>query len=164
MAGIVWVLREVRHIVEASTSTTIIYTDYGATLGIATQNTLTSTDKLNLRLVRASDYIQRFDLELRHKSGKQHIVPDALSRLVSDNENPPPHSEGELDALLTVACLRKPSADLDSSLQKPFASPPVPQEVHALTVSLVQMDAEFPEAHIGWLQNRPHLAENREHA
>ncbi len=104
LAGIVWVLKKIRHIVEASFGPTIVYTDHGAALGIAKQTTLTttSTDKLNLRLVRASDYIQRFNLEFRHKPGKQHIVPDALSRLASDNteENT---EDGILDVLFTTS-------------------------------------------------------------
>lgn len=63
--------------------------------------TTASTDKLNLRLVRASDYIQRFELEFRHKPGKQHIVPNALFRLPSDNASLPSQN-GELDALFTT--------------------------------------------------------------
>ena len=112
IAGLVWVLKKTRHIVEASVGKSIIYTDHGAALGIASQTTLTtsSTDKLNLRLVRASDYIQRFNLEIRHKPGKQHIVPDALSRLASANTNPPRHDEGELDALFTASLVEMDSA------------------------------------------------------
>ena len=64
--------------------------------------TTASTDKLNLRLIRASDYIQRFNVELRHKPGKQHIVPDALSRLASTNTESSP-VEGKLNALFTTA-------------------------------------------------------------
>ena len=39
--------------------TTIIYTDYGTNVGIVKQTFLTtaSTDKLNLRLVRASEFL-----------------------------------------------------------------------------------------------------------
>ena len=83
IAGIVWVLTKIRHLVEAAPKT-IIYTDHGSALGIAKQTTLTtsSTDKMNLRLVRASDYIQRFrNIEFRYKQGARHIIPDALSRL-----------------------------------------------------------------------------------
>ena len=87
IAGIVWVLKKIRHLVESSSIPTVIYTDHGAALGIAKQTMLTtsSTDKLNFRLIRASDYIQRFNAELWHKSGAQHIIPDALSRLASLN-------------------------------------------------------------------------------
>lgn len=69
--------------IEASDQATIVYTDHAATLAIARQTTLTtsSTDKLNLRLIRASQYLSQFRLEIRHKAGRLHLVPDALSRL-----------------------------------------------------------------------------------
>jgi hypothetical protein len=38
-------------------------------------------DKLNLRLVRALQYLSQFRLDVRYRPGRQHIVPDALSRL-----------------------------------------------------------------------------------
>ena len=106
IAGIVWVLSKLRHMVESAPKT-VVYTDHGAALAIAKQTSLTtsSTDKLNLRLVRASDYIQRFrNIEFRHKPGKQHVVPDALSRLdaaMGDAEYSRKSSkeEGVLDAL-----------------------------------------------------------------
>lgn len=80
LAGLVWVLRKIRHLVEATELPTIVYNDHGASLGIAKQTTLStsSTDKLNIRLVRASNYIRWFQLNITHKPGKQHIVPDAL--------------------------------------------------------------------------------------
>ena len=70
--------------------------------------TTISIDKLNLRLVRASNYIQRFNLDIRHKSNKQHIVSDVLSRLVSDNINASVirnFDENELDALFTISLI-----------------------------------------------------------
>ncbi len=98
LAGIVWVLSKTRHMVESAPHT-VVYTDHGAALGIAKQTTLTtsSTAKLNLRVIRASEYIQRFrSLEFRHKPGKQHVVPDALSRL-SQEPHARPEGEGQLD-------------------------------------------------------------------
>lgn len=61
----------------------IIYLNHDATLNIAKQIILTisSTNKFNLRLVRASNYIQRFSFKIRNKSEKLHIVSDTLSRL-----------------------------------------------------------------------------------
>jgi Integrase zinc binding domain len=71
--------------VESSKLPTRIYTDHGASLGIAKQTSLgtASTERSNLRLVRASEYIQRFNIELLHKEGKSNTIPDALSRLPS---------------------------------------------------------------------------------
>ena len=70
--------------------------------------TTISIDKFNLRFVRASDYIQRFNLDIRHKSDKQHIVFDVLSRLVSDNINASVirnSDENELDVLFTISLI-----------------------------------------------------------
>ena len=39
------------------------------------------TDKLNFHLIRATAYIQQFQLKIHHKSEKQNTVSDALSRL-----------------------------------------------------------------------------------
>jgi len=70
-------------LVESSYKPTVILTDHVSALRIARQVSLvtTSVDKLNLRLVRASQYISQFRLKFSHKPGKEYIVPDALSRL-----------------------------------------------------------------------------------
>ncbi|MGI0135223.1 MAG: integrase zinc binding domain-containing protein [Candidatus Micrarchaeaceae archaeon] len=60
-----------------------------------------SIEKLNLRLVRASEYMALFDLYVRHKPGKDHLVPDALSRLPASGSPHPLEAKGELDALHT---------------------------------------------------------------
>jgi len=52
-----------------------------------------STDKLNLRLIRASTYLSRYPLNVRYKPDRQHIVPDILSRLASTNCLPSDPSE-----------------------------------------------------------------------
>lgn len=124
IAGIVWVLRKIRHMVE-SAPRTVIYTDHGSALGIAKQTTLTtsSTAKLNLRLIRASEYIQQFrDLEFRHKPGKRHIVPDALSRLPNsastDAASSQHDAEGELDMLHGYAYTITSLVELNPELRK----------------------------------------------
>ncbi|SLM34971.1 transposon tf2-1 polyprotein [Lasallia pustulata] len=85
VAALVWTLRKTRHLVESCTKPAIGFTDHSATTSIAKQTTLSSssTDKVNLRLVRASQYVSTFDLDIRFRPGKQHIVPDALSRLMN---------------------------------------------------------------------------------
>jgi hypothetical protein len=99
VACLVWVLRKIRHLVEASEKPAIVWTDHAATVGIAKQTSMstTSTDKLNLRLIQAAQYIQQFRLELYHKPGRTNIVPDALSRLPSDADPAP--DTAVLDAL-----------------------------------------------------------------
>ena len=87
VAAIVWVVRKIRHLIEASeVPPVVLYTDHSAAVQISRQTTLStsSTDKLNLRLVRASQYLSGFNLSIRHKAGKANVVPDALSRLQAD--------------------------------------------------------------------------------
>ena len=71
--------------IEAARSTPqiIIYTDHSAVINIIKQIKLifNNIDKLNLRLIRASIYLSQFSLDIRHKSNKQHIVFDVLSKL-----------------------------------------------------------------------------------
>ena len=89
VAGLVWVVKKIRHMIEATVKPTIVYTDHSATIAIVRQTSMNtvSTEKLNLRLIRASEYLQRFRLDVRYKTGKSNIVPDALSRLASREQN-----------------------------------------------------------------------------
>ena len=57
--------------------------------------------KLNLRLVRASQFRQQFRLDVRHKPGKEHIILDALSCLASTNVSCTNLSYLELNVLFT---------------------------------------------------------------
>ena len=84
-----------------STPKTMVYTDHGSALPIAKQTTLStsSTIRLNLRVVRASEYIQRFrNIEFRYKPRAKYIVLDVVSRLqlITSETN---YLEGELDSL-----------------------------------------------------------------
>ena len=87
--------------IEASTKPTIIYTDHSAAVDIVRQSSIntTSTEKLNLRLIRTSEYLQRFPIKIRHKPGKVNIVPNALSRLASRSSD---QSETESSILDSV--------------------------------------------------------------
>ena len=109
----VWVLKKIRHMIKSSikiilyinydvvSMKTVIYTDHATTLNIARQSTLTTSfiDKLNLRLVRASEFFSRFDFDIRHKFDKKHVVFDALSRLSNVNFETSLKSKDELDVL-----------------------------------------------------------------
>jgi len=84
VTGLVWMVKKVHHLIHASQRPAIIFSDHVASVGIATQTSLTtttSTDKLNLKLVRDSAYLSQFRLQVVYRPGRIHIVPDALSRL-----------------------------------------------------------------------------------
>ena len=83
IAAMVWMVRRIRHMIEACTRPVIIYTDHASSTSIAVQTTLktSNVDNLNTRLVRASQYLSQFKIEVRHKPGTSNVVPDAISRL-----------------------------------------------------------------------------------
>ena len=105
VAGLIWVMKQIRHLVESTKKPTVVFTDHSASVSISRQTTLSTsnTDKLNLRLVRASQYLSMFDLDIRYKPGKRNVVPDALSRLLRDRIETSElgDEEGILDALTT---------------------------------------------------------------
>jgi hypothetical protein len=90
--------------IESSKKFIILFTDHEFALSIVKQTSLVITfiDKLNLRLIRAFEYIQRFNVIIKHKSDKQHIVSDALFRLVSGNDEFNIFESEELDALFII--------------------------------------------------------------
>jgi len=99
---LVWVLRKLRYLVESSKQRVTIFTDYSTTVAIIKQISLTtsSIDKLNTRLIRASQYISQYtnELDIRYKPRKVNLIPNALSRLLY-NRNDSTIS-GELEALV----------------------------------------------------------------
>ena len=99
IAGLVWVVKQVHHMIQSNARPTVIITDHSAAIGIIKQTTLSSSsvDKVNLRLVRASQYLSQFSLDPYYKPGKEHIVPDALSRLPMKRKPKP--NEVETDEL-----------------------------------------------------------------
>ncbi|KAJ5090186.1 hypothetical protein N7532_008870 [Penicillium argentinense] len=109
VACLVWVLRKIRHMVQAAPPhlPVVIYTDHSSTTPIAQSSPLRSvaSDRLNLRLVRASQYIQQYRLRVFHRPGATNQVVDALSRLPTKQ-----HEAGQsddLDALLAVRFVLK---------------------------------------------------------
>ena len=59
------------------------------------------TLRINIRLIRASQFLRQFRLEVRHKSGKEHIVPDTLSRLTSARPSTLSSDYSKLNTLYT---------------------------------------------------------------
>ena len=102
ITGFIWVVKKVKHIIESSKAKVIIQTNHSAIIDILQQSSITSTIstiKLNLRLIRASQFLQQFKLDIRHTPGKEHIIPDALSHLASANSPPTDARHSELDVL-----------------------------------------------------------------
>ena len=107
IAYLIWILKKIRHIIESTELLTIIYIDYFITIDITHQTILSTTliNKLNLRLIRISDYIQRFSLTLKYVFNKINIIPDTLSRLEIMNELPTNLENLELNVLFIVTII-----------------------------------------------------------
>ena len=120
VAGLVWAIRKLRQLIEASQIPTIFYTDHSATAGIAKQASLntTSMEPLNLRLIRAS--IPSSSSKVYHCPGKTNTVADALSRLPALEDTSSPYSIEDIE--------------VGVNLSKAEERPPV---------ILVEMSAEF---------------------
>ena len=118
----------------------VVYTDHSAVVSISRQTSLTtsSTDKLNLRLVRASQYLSIFDLSVRHKANKTNIVSNALSRLqgsVSITMNGPEMLKALYEqAVKVTASLVNIAAHKNSPLLEPCAS---------YHITLIEMSDDF---------------------
>ena len=87
IADIVWVIRKIKHMIESiEIFSIIIYTDHFVAVLISRQIIfiISSNDKLNLRLMRASQYLFDFNLFVRHKVDKANVMSNALFRLQVD--------------------------------------------------------------------------------
>ena len=82
----------------------IIYIDYFITIDITRQTILLITliNRLNLRLIRVSDYIQRFNLTLKYIFNRINIILNILSRFEIINELPINLEDLKLNVLFTV--------------------------------------------------------------
>ena len=104
IAGFVWVIKKLRHLVESFRASVIIQTDHSAILDIMQQSSITSmssTMRMNVCLIRAFQFLRQFRLVVHYKPGKEHIIPDALSRLASANCARHNKAYFELDTLFT---------------------------------------------------------------
>ena len=151
VAGVVWIVRKVRHLIESCRSPPVlIFTDHAATAGIVSQTSLTTTntDKLNLRLVRASQFLSALPIKIKVKPGKLHIIPDALSRLESSAPSEETSILEDLDDM-----------NLDAMIAMSIAKRNTPQwdvkshHIHETLdahlgegITLIEMDEEFSTA------------------
>ena len=86
IAGIVWSMQKMRHMIEGSVAVKI-YTDHKSAEDVLNSRTLsktTSTVRMNLRLIRASQFVSQFPMvKVIYKPGKDNVNADALSRLIT---------------------------------------------------------------------------------
>ncbi len=81
--AVIWIVKKLHHMIRAFKQSTIIWTNHSATTIIVKQIKLSiiNTNKLNLRLIRVAMYLSQFDLNIRHKAERDHVISNVLSRL-----------------------------------------------------------------------------------
>ncbi len=107
LVSMIWVVWKVRHLIELLNLLTIIYTDHEVNVKIVKQISLLMmlTEKQNLCLMHISEYLQCFNLNVCHKSEKQHIVLNVLSQLALTMLPETDMKENKLDTLFVVNAL-----------------------------------------------------------
>ena len=102
IAGFVQTIRKIRYMVESYKHPIIVQTNHSAIVDIIRKSSITSTNstiRMNTRLVRTSQFLRQFRLEVRYKLGKEYIVPNALLRLTAARPSKVIDNYLELDAL-----------------------------------------------------------------
>lgn len=84
---LIWILRKIHHIIESTQQFFIIYTNHGVIVKISRQVFLFTSfiNKFNLHLIKASEYIQKCNLIIKHKSDKKYVISNVLFKLISIN-------------------------------------------------------------------------------
>ena len=87
ITGLIWVMRKVRHMIDAAKYTTVVFTDHAVNILITKQTILANNniDKLNFRLVRIFIYFFQFRFNIKYRPGKKHVIPNAFSPLSFGN-------------------------------------------------------------------------------
>jgi hypothetical protein len=108
IAGIVWTIQKLRHLIEGI-GPTMLYTDHKPAADILSSTTLktSSSVRMNLRLIRASQFVSQYPtVKIVYRPGKDNVNADALSRLVKlrtvHDPTPDGDDEGVYGFLTTV--------------------------------------------------------------
>jgi hypothetical protein len=109
IAGIVWTMQKIRHLIEGP-SPTKVFTDHEGAEDIMDMTTLKtkSAVRQNLRLIRASQFVSQYpSVRVVYRRGKDNVNADALSRLIHlrSQQHPDNDVEGVYGFTVTVVGL-----------------------------------------------------------
>ena len=81
-------IKRVRHMIEIISKITMIFMNHVANSAIVNQIKLTfsNIDKFNLRLIRVFTYLSQFQLNIKYRFDKQHVISNVFFRLSIVNE------------------------------------------------------------------------------
>src|SRR5579859_1718537 len=109
IAGIIWTMQKVRHLIEGAAPVKI-YTDHKSAEDIMDMTTLRSSSAVrqNLRLIRASQFVSQYpNVNVVYRRGKDNVNADALSRLIHlrTTQHPDNDDDGIYRFVVTVVGL-----------------------------------------------------------
>jgi hypothetical protein len=103
MTEVIWIIRKVRHLIKTSKKqSAIVFTNHSVLINIIKQTFLITfnINKLNLRLVKVSQYFSALSIDIKIKFEKFHVISNALFRLFSImNKNKSKDDEDVLEDL-----------------------------------------------------------------
>ena len=83
MIDLIWLIKRIRYFIEAFKYVIIIYTNHVVNYFIARQIKLinSNVNKFNMKLIRAFVYLFQYQLNIRYKSNKKHIISNVFNQL-----------------------------------------------------------------------------------
>ena len=147
IARFIWVIKKLRHLVESSRTKVIIRTDHTAIFDIMQQSMITSTSstmRINIRFVRVSQFLHQFRLVMRHKPGKEYIIPNVLSKLASANDTFQDDVYSEFDSFFVYhTTLVKINPDLGKCILDRYAADSWWTRVHKQILDNEELDSNI---------------------
>lgn len=108
MAGVIWAVRKSEKWLNQTTLPAILFADHSAIVNMVKQSDIVNTTALsvsNNKLLRALEYLSYFDIRFVHRPGHEHLIPDALGRLPTDEAPPPDDQQDELETILLTTAI-----------------------------------------------------------
>ena len=115
----------------------VIFTNHNINIFIIKQTTFfnNNIDKLNFRLMQAFIYLLQFQLKIKYRFDKNHIVSNVLSRLFFDNE--------QIDSV-NVNSKNKLNLNIyHVNMMNSFCSKQIEQEIYVMNEILIEMSNDF---------------------
>ncbi|KAL2018425.1 hypothetical protein VTK56DRAFT_844 [Thermocarpiscus australiensis] len=125
VAAVVWAVRKLRKMIQSNSQPANILTDHAATRGIVKHTSLNTLDlaKANLKLANAANWLSQFELNIFHIPGTLNVVPDALSRLPTFEQDDLQVQEDPSDELADIWAYTWNEGDTTWGLLLPLLPP-----------------------------------------
>src|SRR5581483_8959772 len=146
VAALVWAVRKLRKMIQSNERPVNVLTDHAATKGVVKHTSLATMDlaKANLKLANAANYLSMFELNIFHIPGVLNVVPDALSRLPTWEQDDADLAENQADELGDIGVhLADGEVEDEFSADTTTATPVLSDEFRAMLLSKYPKDRRY---------------------